>query len=73
MVRGDRMMDNTRMERDLTAHARDSFYKYYRGGPRKKHFLFFTEDREEAIEDVLLFLDGRGERIVAARHAPHPS
>ncbi len=59
MVRNDRLMDNDKMERHLSRHVAKGLYKYYTGGPHRKHFLPFTKDAEQALGDVLLFLDGR--------------
>jgi hypothetical protein len=63
MVRGDRLMDNEKMEKHLRDHAPGGIFKYYPGGPGAKHLLFFTEDAEESISDVRLFLEGRRDRI----------
>ena len=63
MVRGDRLMDNDRMEKHLRNHAPEGIFKYYSGGPGANHLLFFTEDAEEVISDVRLFLEGRPDRI----------
>ncbi len=57
MVRGDRMMDNEKMERYLRRHASDqTSWSFYRGGPEEKHFLLFTEDRDEALAEIETFL-----------------
>jgi len=67
MVRDDVMMNNDKMQKDIEEHASDSVFKYYSGGSENKHFLLFTEDREEAIADILAFLDGRLEKIEGAQ------
>jgi alpha-beta hydrolase superfamily lysophospholipase len=67
MVRDDVMMNNDKMQKDIEEHASDSVFKYYAGGPENKHFLLFTEDREEAIADILAFLDGRLEKVKGAQ------
>jgi acylglycerol lipase len=63
MVRDDRLMDNDKMERHISRHAAQGFYKYYEGGPHRKHFLPFTEDAQQALGDVRLFLEGRATEI----------
>lgn len=68
LVRNDPMMDNDEVEGFLEARATDSLVKYYEGGPDNKHFLLFTEDADEALEDIVAFLHGRQDEIEDARH-----
>jgi hypothetical protein len=63
MVRGDRLMDNEKMEKHIRDHAPDGIFKYYAGGPGAYHLLFFTADAEETVADVRHFLECRRDRI----------
>lgn len=68
MVKNDIMMDNDLMEQHIRSHTTKSVFKYYQGGPENKHFILFTEDRNEAIDDILLFLEGRENEIQRAHY-----
>ena len=59
MVRGDVMMDNSKQENDIHERTENGYYKYYSGGPLHKHFLMFTEDRDEVVDDIVRFISGR--------------
>ncbi len=63
MVRGDVLMDNDRLEDDIHDRAENGYYKYYSGGPLRKHFLMFTEDRDEVVDDIVKFIAGRRDDI----------
>ena len=67
LVQNDPMMDNDKVEAYLEARATDSLVKYYDGGPDDAHFLLFTEDGDQALADIIAFLDGRQSEIAGAR------
>ena len=67
MVEGDILMDNVKMEKHIETRGSDSVYKFYQGGPENKHFILFTEDADEALRDIRLFLEGRANEIEGAR------
>ncbi len=69
LVRNDVMMDNQKMLADIRDRSLDAHYKYYQGGDLNKHFLMFTEDRDEALDDIVKFISGR-RRAIAGLDTP---
>jgi len=68
LVRDDPMMDNDKVEQFLEVRATDSLVKYYDGGPHNKHFLLFTADADQALADIVAYLDDRRDEIADTRH-----
>ncbi len=68
LVRNDPMMDNDKVEMYIEARVTDSLVKYYNGGPDNKHYLLSTEDANQALADIVAYLDGRQGEITGTRH-----
>ena len=56
MVDGDKMMDNNLMDEHISLNSANATSKYYSGGEDSMHFLTFTSDKEEAINDIDSFI-----------------
>jgi len=56
MVNGDSMMDNDRIVEAIKSAPTGAIYKFYSGGDDHKHFLTFTVDRDQALQDIHRFL-----------------
>lgn len=67
MVENDILMDNVKMKQHIETRGSDAVYKFFPGGPENKHFILFTEDADEALGDIQLFLEGRADEIEGAR------
>ncbi|HLE12725.1 MAG: hypothetical protein A2504_09765 [Bdellovibrionales bacterium RIFOXYD12_FULL_39_22] len=58
LVENDPMMDNIQTIKHIQQNRPQAIAKYYPGGPDHRHFLSYTIDREEEMEDVVNFLLG---------------
>lgn len=56
LVNDDVMMDNGKMLKHIADYKGNSEVKFYQGGDYNKHFLAFTQDADNAINDIDQFL-----------------
>ncbi len=68
LAEDDPVADNERGLREIRAHATDAVYKSYPAAAGR-HFLMLTDAADEALSDVVLFLEGRGDEIVGLEQA----
>lgn len=59
LVRGDVLMDNVKMMAFIKQYPHFTVAKYYSGGTHNKHFLTFTSDREQVINDIIGFIENQ--------------
>lgn len=63
MVKDDAMMDNEKLVSVLNRDSMNYLTKFYRGGDFHKHFLTFTSDKNQVLQDLLTFMNGNYQEI----------
>lgn len=58
LVNQDPMMDNQKVQSHIEQIKKNSTLKFYQGGKNHKHFLTFTEDAQQVIQDIHHFILG---------------
>ncbi|WNO11153.1 alpha/beta hydrolase [Teredinibacter sp. KSP-S5-2] len=59
VVNGDPMMSTQKTIDYVSQHASNATLKLYNGGADNRHFLTFTEDAQQVLNDVDVFLTGQ--------------